>query len=92
KGNYSEHSLMGIVGLEHVYEKQLRGETGWTISVPESGATIASKDAKDGTDIHTTIDIKKQEELYSQLKDDSGTAVALQPQTGETLALVSAPS
>lgn len=92
KGSYSEHSLMGIVGLEHVYEKQLRGEIGWTISVPESGATIASKDAKDGTDIHTTIDIKKQEELYSQLKDDSGTAVALQPQTGETLALVSAPS
>ncbi|MCY8405619.1 penicillin-binding transpeptidase domain-containing protein [Bacillus sonorensis] len=92
KDNYSQTSLLGIVGLEHIYEKKLRGEIGWTISIPESGATIASKDAKDGTDIHTTIDIKKQEELYSQLKDDSGAAVALQPQTGETLALVSAPS
>ena len=92
KEGYSEHSLLGIVGLEHIYEKELRGEIGWTISIPESGATVASKDAKDGKDIHTTIDIKKQEELYSQLKDDSGAAVALEPQTGETLALVSAPS
>ncbi|MEC3606818.1 penicillin-binding transpeptidase domain-containing protein [Bacillus glycinifermentans] len=92
KDNYSQHSMLGIVGLEHIYEKQLRGEIGWSISIPESGATIASKAAKDGTDIHTTIDVKKQQEIYSQLKNDSGAAVALQPQTGETLALVSAPS
>ncbi|MGG1546861.1 penicillin-binding transpeptidase domain-containing protein [Bacillus paralicheniformis] len=92
KEGYSEHSLLGIVGLEHIYEKELRGEIGWTISIPESNATVASKDAKDGKDIHTTIDINKQEELYNQLKDDSGAAVALEPQTGETLALVSAPS
>ncbi|MBD4894109.1 penicillin-binding transpeptidase domain-containing protein, partial [Xanthomonas citri pv. citri] len=39
-----------------------------------------------------TIDIKTQMKLYDELKDDSGAAVALQPKTGETLALVSAPS
>ncbi|NPC92310.1 penicillin-binding transpeptidase domain-containing protein [Bacillus sp. WMMC1349] len=92
KENYSDHSLLGIVGLEHIYEKTLRGETGWTITIPESRATIASKDAKDGADIKTVIDVRKQEQLYNQLKDDSGAAVALDPQTGETLALVSAPS
>ncbi|MGF7536018.1 penicillin-binding transpeptidase domain-containing protein [Bacillus mexicanus] len=91
-GTYSDTSKIGIAGLENVYEDKLRGTTGWKIYVPQTGEVIAEKKAKDGEDLHLTIDIKTQTKLYDELKDDSGTAVALQPKTGETLALVSAPS
>ncbi|NTU27766.1 penicillin-binding transpeptidase domain-containing protein [Bacillus tequilensis] len=91
-GTYSDTSNIGIAGLENVYEDKLRGTTGWKIYVPQTGEVIAEKKAKDGEDLHLTIDIKTQTKLYDELKDDSGAAVALQPKTGETLALVSAPS
>ncbi|MEY8820170.1 penicillin-binding protein 3 [Bacillus subtilis] len=92
EGTYSDTSNIGIAGLENVYEDKLRGTTGWKIYVPQTGEVIAEKKAKDGEDLHLTIDIKTQTKLYDELKDDSGAAVALQPKTGETLALVSAPS
>lgn len=92
EGTYSDTSNIGIAGLENVYEGKLRGTTGWKIYVPQTGEVIAEKKAKDGEDLHLTIDIKTQTKLYDELKDDSGAAVALQPKTGETLALVSAPS
>ncbi len=91
-GTYSDTSNIGIAGLENVYEDKLRGTTGWKIYVPQTGEVIAEKKAKDGEDLHLTIDINTQTKLYDELKDDSGAAVALQPKTGETLALVSAPS
>ncbi|MCY8464099.1 penicillin-binding transpeptidase domain-containing protein [Bacillus atrophaeus] len=91
-GEYSDTSKIGIAGLENVYEDKLRGTTGWKIYVPETGDVIAEKKAKNGEDLNLTIDMKTQTKLYDDLKDDSGAAVALQPQTGETLALVSAPS
>ena len=47
---------------------------------------------KDGEDIHTTIDGDLQSTLYEQFKEDRGCSVALNPYTGEVLALVSTPS
>ncbi|QQD82459.1 penicillin-binding transpeptidase domain-containing protein [Bacillus siamensis] len=92
EGQYSDTSKIGTAGLENVYEDKLRGTTGWKIYVPQTGEVIAEKKAENGQDIHVTIDMKTQTKLYDSMKDDSGAAVALEPQTGETLALVSAPS
>lgn len=89
---YSASSLIGVVGLESLYEKELRGKTGWTIRIPESDEMIASSEKEDGKDIQVTIDIDKQTEAYDQLKDDAGAAVVMEPKTGETLALASSPS
>lgn len=75
-GTYSDTSNIGIAGLENVYEDKLRGTTGWKIYVPQTGEVIAEKKAKDGEDLHLTIDINTQTKLYDELKDDSGTAVA----------------
>jgi penicillin-binding protein len=89
---YSSSSLIGVVGLESLYEKELRGKTGWTIRIPESDEMIASSEKEDGKDIHVSIDIDKQTAAYDQIKNDTGAAVLLEPKTGETLALASAPS
>ncbi|WP_243292641.1 penicillin-binding transpeptidase domain-containing protein [Bacillus sp. FJAT-47783] len=92
KKGYSSYEFIGAKGLEQVYEDVLHGETGWTLSVKQSGEVITSKPKVDGKDVHLTIDRNVQEDLYTQLKDVSGTAVAIHPTTGETLAMVSTPA
>ncbi|MFP7493185.1 penicillin-binding transpeptidase domain-containing protein [Terribacillus saccharophilus] len=93
---YDANSDVGSTGLESVYEDQLRGTMGWRIyTVSETSdeqEVIAETEMKNGEDVETTIDIDTQEKIYDQLKDDSGASVALDPKTGATLALVSAPS
>ena len=47
---------------------------------------------EDGQDIRLTIDAGLQEMLYRQFSEDKGCSVAVQPYTGEVLALISTPS
>ncbi|ADY56623.1 penicillin-binding protein transpeptidase [Syntrophobotulus glycolicus DSM 8271] len=47
---------------------------------------------KKGNDVILTIDAKLQEAAYQGLKGKSGAVVAIDPQTGDVLALVSQPS
>ena len=48
--------------------------------------------AWDGKDIQLTIDADLQRSLYAQFKEDKSCSVAMNPYTGEVLALVSTPS
>ncbi|MDR0136945.1 penicillin-binding transpeptidase domain-containing protein [Metabacillus idriensis] len=89
---YTSTSQIGKTGLEYVYEERLRGKPGYRIFIEASNETIAETPAENGEDITVTIDASLQKQLYDQLKGDSGTAVALHPKTGETLAMVSSPS
>lgn len=92
---YSASSVIGKSGLESLYETQLKGSDGYSISiVDENGETkevIAALPKQDGEEIHLTIDAHLQQLLYDQMKDDKGTAAAIHPQTGEVLALLSTP-
>ncbi|WP_273833554.1 penicillin-binding transpeptidase domain-containing protein [Guptibacillus sedimenti] len=91
---YSSYESIGKAGLEQVYEDELHGVTGWSIEVkgadPEK--VIASKEKVDGENIQVTIDGTVQQKLFEELGKDPGTAVALHPTTGETLALTSSPA
>lgn len=89
---YSSNSMVGKAGLEQVYEDRLRGENGVTIYIEGTDEIIAQKNPVNGEDIHITINSYMQQALYEQLNGDAGTAVALHPITGETLAMVSSPS
>lgn len=93
---YTRYDSIGETGIEKIYEKQLKGENGAVIYIKDSmgtpKATIAEKKVQDGKDIKLTIDSNIQNALYNQLKGDSGTAVAVNPKTGEILAMVSTPS
>ena len=92
---YSSTSVIGKAGLEKLYEEQLRGTTGWRISiVTESGEEkeiIASRPCIDGEDIYLTIDANLQRKIYQEFGEDKSTSVAMNPKTGEVLALLSMP-
>ncbi|WP_245947498.1 penicillin-binding transpeptidase domain-containing protein [Bacillus taeanensis] len=92
KKGYSSYETIGAAGLEQIYEEILHGETGWVIAVKGSGEEIAKKPKVDGKDLQLTLDTRLQAVIYEQLKEKSGTAVALNPLTGETLAMVSTPA
>jgi len=91
---YTQNSLIGKRGLEKVFEEKLRGKRGAKVYIKgeEEEITIAEQPAVDGETVQLTIDMALQQNLYEELKNDVGAAVAVHPITGETLALVSAPS
>lgn len=92
---YNANSLIGKTGLERVYEDKLRGIDGTEIYIQNSDgekkSVITSDEVKNGSDVKLTIDIKMQSLLYTDLENDKGTSVAMNPNTGEVLALVSTP-
>ncbi|WP_044338381.1 penicillin-binding transpeptidase domain-containing protein [Rossellomorea aquimaris] len=93
---YTAQSLMGLSGAEEVYEDQLRGKDGQRIYLKkqesEEVVTVAEQPVEDGKNITLTIDAEMQKKIYEQMKNEAGTAAALNPQTGEALALVSTPA
>ncbi|MDY2632641.1 MAG: penicillin-binding transpeptidase domain-containing protein [Clostridium sp.] len=91
---YNDTSLIGKAGLEQVYEDTLRGEDAAEISI-ERGMekiTIASKEIKNGNDIKLSVDYDLQNKVYSEMSGEKGAATAVNPKTGEVIAMVSAPS
>ena len=92
---YHAGSVIGKSGLELAYEDTLRAVDGSSVNIVDSDGnvveTLASQEAKNGEDIHITIDASLQQTAYDQFSSDNGTAVAMNPKTGEVLALVSAP-
>lgn len=93
---YNENSIIGKSGLEKTYEDRLRAINGAEIYIVDSNGkkikTIAKKEAKNGEDIKLTIDSTLQKALYEQFKEDKSAQVAINPKTGEILALVSTPT
>lgn len=93
---YREGDQIGKNGLEKVFEDKLRGKDGGRIYiVDEEGIEkeeIARQEPVHGETIQLTIDVNVQKRIYTELQKELGTAAALDPKTGEVLALVSAPS
>lgn len=93
---YTESSLIGKTGLELAYEERLRGKNGSGIYIvnenEEIVETIAETDIADGEDIKITIDIDLQEQIYEEFDGDKGFSIAMNPKTGEVLAMVSFPT
>ena len=91
---YTEISKIGKAGLEQVYEESLRGKNGGEIYIQreEEKISIAKKPAENGTDIKLSIDSDLQSKIYSELGTEKGAATAVEPKTGQVLAMVSAPS
>ena len=93
---YTANSVMGKSGMEGLFEKELKGQNGCDIYIVDSDgnkkAELASIFVQDGKDIQLTIDADLQRSLYAQFKEDKSCSVAMNPYTGEVLALVSTPS
>jgi penicillin-binding protein 2 len=91
--------LVGKDGLEREYDDTLRGSEGVRfVEVSARGQMVREAEAAanlapvPGTDLHTTIDLELQK-YVSQIfpAGQRGAVMALNPNTGEVLALYSAP-
>jgi penicillin-binding protein 2 len=99
---YAGTSLIGKLGIESAYEKELHGTNGSREilvnaqgrSVERQGAFVPKLHTKPpaaGDDLLLSIDLNLQKVAESALTGHRGAVVALDPNTGDVLALVSLP-
>ncbi|MFC1614611.1 penicillin-binding protein 2 [Gemmatimonadota bacterium] len=98
--DYLLGSLVGRSGIEAKYEEVLRGERGIKfIEVDARGRELGPFQDKSpvlpkrGKDLKLTIDILLQQAMYKIMQDvEIGTMIALEPNSGEVLAMLSKPT
>ena len=96
---YKVGDYAGKTGIEAAREKELRGEKGYNIMLRDSRNKIMSryqngemdKEAVPGKNITTTIDAELQHYGQMLMNNKVGSLVAIEPSTGEILAMVSSP-
>ena len=95
-GNYRGTDIIGKKGVEKSWEHVLHGVTGIeSVEVTARGKpmrTLHRIDPSPGEDLVLSIDMRLQRIAEQAFKGQRGALVALDPQTGEVLAFVSAPS
>ncbi len=99
EGEYRPGDYAGKTGIEAAREQDLRGEKGYHIYLRDSRNRIQTaymdgamdKDAVPGNDIVTTIDAALQQYGQELMRNKVGSVVAIEPATGEILAMVSSP-
>lgn len=94
-GEYSMHDVVGVSGIERVCEDYLHGINGKKlVQVDRLARYVETKDVRPpvpGHDVIVTIDATLQSVLADALSNRVGAAVALDPRSGDVLALVSSP-
>jgi penicillin-binding protein 2 len=93
--DYAGTTHIGKLGLERFYEKQLHGEVGiQQVEVNAKGRTLrvlSETPPVQGNNLHLTIDSRLQKVAEKAFAENTGAAVAIDPNNGEILALVSMP-
>ncbi|ATE62161.1 penicillin-binding protein 2 [Thauera sinica] len=94
--NYRGSEYIGKSGLEQSYEAELHGQTGFEqVEVNASGRAVralARLPAVPGSDLELTLDIELQKVAEAAFGKRRGALVAIEPETGGVLALVSTPT
>ena len=96
---YKAGDYIGKTGLEAIREKELRGKKGYHIFLRDSRNRRQNayadgefdQPAEPGTDIVTTIDAPLQQYGQRLMAGKKGSLIAIEPATGEILAMVSSP-
>lgn len=97
---YRRGDYTGDLGIEKSYEKALRGEKGMEILMKDAFGRIKGKyedgihdiSPQSGHNLKLSIDIELQQYGELLMRNKIGAIVAIEPSTGEILALVSSPS
>jgi penicillin-binding protein 2 len=96
EAHYKPGDQVGKFGIERSYDTQLSGQDGMRrVVVNSRGQQVGAENtinAKPGNDLRLTIDLDVQMAAEKSLGDREGAVVALDPHTGEVLAMVSHPS
>ncbi|MFG0380925.1 penicillin-binding protein 2 [Pseudomonas sp. zbq_18] len=94
--NYSGTHHIGKTGIERFYEPLLHGQVGYEeVETNARGRVLRvlkRTDPLPGKDLTLTLDAKLQEAAELALAGRRGAVVAIEPATGEVLAMVSQPS
>ena len=89
-------SIVGQYGVERKYDQLLRGQAGRKLievdALEHEKRTISVDKPQAGHDLYLTIDFDLQQLAEDLLGEEAGAIIALDPKTGETLALASQPS
>jgi penicillin-binding protein 2 len=95
KALYAADDYVGKTGLEKYYEQQLHGQPGTLQTVINAQGKVLSKRIEDpptnGKRLTLTIDLALQQAAYEAFGENSGSAIAVNPNSGEILAMVSKP-
>lgn len=97
---YTAGDYTGDLGVEKSYERFLRGEKGVEILIRDAKGQIQGRydggahdrSAISGKNIKLSLDIDLQQYAESLMVNKIGAVVAIEPATGEILALVSSPT
>lgn len=92
---YGPNDMIGRQGLERALEQRLRGKSGVKVVAYREGggsSTLFENDAGEGEVVKLTIDAEMQKSIFDSMGGAPGAGAAVNPETGETLALVSSPS
>ena len=97
---YKAGDYVGVSGLEKSYERYLRGEKGVKMYLVDVHNRIKGsykdgrydKEAKRGKNVTSTISLELQRYGEKLMQNKIGSIVAIEPGTGEVLALVSTPT
>jgi penicillin-binding protein 2 len=96
KPELKQGDQIGKAGLERMYDSILRGKDGYRLVLVDihqrEVEKLGEEKAISGNDLRTTLDLDLQRAAEEALKGHVGAAVALDPSTGEILALASKPS
>jgi len=94
--NYSASNYIGKLGIEKFYEKELHGTVGYEQEENDASGeplrVIKRINPVPGKNLYLTIDSNLQMIAEQALAGMRGAAIAIQPSTGQILALVSEPS
>lgn len=98
--NYELGDFIGIKGVEKAYENELRGEKGYEFILVDSRRKTIGKyleglndiSPRKGRDLVLTIDAEAQKAAEKAFEGYNGSLVAIEPNSGEILAYVSAPN
>ncbi len=93
--NYKGTDHIGKLGIEGAYERELHGATGSEQVEVDSGGrairALSRNEPLSGNNLVVTLDLKLQRVAEEAFQDYRGALVAMDPTTGEVLALVSKP-
>jgi len=96
---YSSGDYTGDLGVERAYERFLRGSKGMEIYIRDALGRIQGRfengahdiAAVSGKNLKLSLDIELQQYAESLMVNKKGAIVAIEPQSGEILCMVSAP-
>ncbi len=92
---YANDDYFGKTGIEKFYENQLHGTPGQLVTEINAQGKQLTQEVQEppinGANLNLTIDLQLQKATYQAFGEETGAAIAVNPQNGEVLAMVSKP-